>query len=214
MTNTVTVRPATRTDAGPLIAVLAEAFHPGPLADWLIPDPDDRRTIYYRYFKDAYHHGLEHGLVHTTTDQTAVAIWHPHHEHTPTPGRLTTLERIAGTYAPKLVLLEQLLDTHHPDQPHHHLAYLAVDPTRHHQGIGTALLTDHHRHLDHLGIPAYLEATNMHNRRLYLRHGYTAGTTITLPTDGPTIWRMWRGTLDTNGSRTPFPHTRPRRRSL
>ncbi|PZG04659.1 GNAT family N-acetyltransferase, partial [Micromonospora craterilacus] len=75
--NNLLVRPATKADAGPLIAVLAEAFHEGPLADWLIPDPDERRTVYYRYFRDALYHGLQHGQVHTTSDQTAVAIWYP-----------------------------------------------------------------------------------------------------------------------------------------
>ncbi|MFI7077134.1 GNAT family N-acetyltransferase [Micromonospora sp. NPDC049903] len=203
------VRAAAKADAGPLIAVLAEAFHHGPLADWLIPDPDERRTVYYRYFKDALHAGLEQGQVHTTSDQTAVAIWYPRPEPAPTDHhqRLETLERIAGVYAPKFVLLEEMFDAVHPDTPHHYLAYLAVDPTHHNQGIGAALLTDHHRHLDDIGIPAYLEASNLHNRRLYLRHGYTAGHTITLPTHGPTIWRMWRGTPTTNGGRTPFPHT-------
>ena len=213
--NTVTVRPATSTDAGPLIAVLAKAFHEGPLADWLIPDPDDRRRVYYRYFRDALQHGLEHGQVHTTGDQSAVAIWYPRLEPTPahTRDRLEALERIAGAYAPKFVLLEEMFDVLHPEEPHHYLAYLAVDPQQQNRGIGAALLTDHHRRLDQLGLPAYLEASNMRNRRLYLRHGYTAGRTIVLPTEGPIIWRMWRGAPDANG-RTPFPPTRPRRRSV
>ncbi|TCB96504.1 N-acetyltransferase [Micromonospora zingiberis] len=215
LTNNPVVRPATETDAGPLIGVLAEAFHEGPLADWLIPDPTDRRTVYYRYFRDALHHGLEHGQVHTTADQTAVAIWYPRLEPTPTDTRerLEALERIAGPHAPKFLLLEEMLDAFHPDDPHHYLAYLAVDPTRQNRGIGAALLAHHHRRLDQLGLPAYLEASNLHNRRLYLRLGYTAGPTIALPTQGPVIWRMWRGT-PTNRGRSPFPRTTPRRRSL
>ncbi|PZG08819.1 GNAT family N-acetyltransferase [Micromonospora craterilacus] len=206
MNNSVTIRPATRTDAGPLIAVLAEAFHEGPLADWLIPDPDDRRTVYYRYFRDALQHGLQHGEVHTTGDQSAVTIWYPRREPADTGQRRETLERIAGRYAPKFVLLEEMFDAVHPDQPHHYLAYAAVDPTRQNRGVGAAMLTHHHRRLDQLGLPAYLEASNMRNRRLYLRHGYTAGPTIALPTDGPIIWRMWRG-APTDTGRTPFPPT-------
>lgn len=189
------VRPATEADAGPLIGVLAEAFHEGPVADWLVPDPTDRRTVYYRYFTDAFHHGLAHGQVYTTGDQTAVAIWYPRLERTSTDtgGRLEVLEHIAGAYAPKFVLLEEMFDAFHPDEPHHYLAYLAVDPVQQSRGIGAALLADYHRRLDDLGLPTYLEATNMRNRRLYLRLGYTAGPTIVLPTGGPIIWRMWRG---------------------
>ncbi|PZG20741.1 GNAT family N-acetyltransferase, partial [Micromonospora craterilacus] len=113
--------------------------------------------------------------------------------------------------APKFVLLNEMFEAFHPDEPHHYLAYLAVDSNRQNRGIGAALLADYHRHLDQLGLPAYLEASNMRNRRLYLRHGYTAGQTIVLPTEGPIIWRMWRG-APTRGGRTPFPPTRPRRR--
>nr|WP_205807709.1 GNAT family N-acetyltransferase [Micromonospora sp. HNM0581] len=200
------IRQATEADAGPLIAILAEAFHEGSVADWLIPDPTERRTVYYRYFTDALHQGLEHGQVYTTSDLTAVAIWYPRLEPTPTDtrARLEALERIAGAYAPKFVLLEEMLDAFHPDDPHHYLAYLAVEPAQQNRGIGAALLADYHRRLDDLGLPAYLEATNMRNRRLYLRLGYTAGPTIVLPTGGPIIWRMWRG-APTSSGRTLFP---------
>ncbi|TCB89400.1 N-acetyltransferase [Micromonospora zingiberis] len=213
--NDLIVRPATEADAGRLIAVLAAAFHDGPVADWLIPDVEQRCAVYYRYFRDALHHGLKHGEVYTTSDQSAVAIWHPHLEPGPTDlhKRLETLEAIAGVHAPKFVLLEEMFDAFHPDEPHHHLAYVAVDPQQQSRGIGAALLNHHHRHLDRLHLPAYLEATNMRNRQLYLRLGYTAGPTMALPTDGPTIWRMWRGRPIAT-RRSPFPPTRPRRRSL
>ncbi|WP_341716546.1 GNAT family N-acetyltransferase [Micromonospora sp. FIMYZ51] len=212
---TVTVRPATATDAGPLIAVLAEAFHHGPVADWLVPDPDGRRSVYYRYFADAFDHALTHGKVYTTSDQSAAAIWYPRLH--PTPARPRTrdkqLEAIAGIHAERFMLLEQILAAYHPAEAHHYLAYIAVDPARQNHGIGAALLTDHHRHLDHLALPAYLEATNPRNRQLYLRRGYTTGPTLTLPAGGPTIWRMWRGTTTPTGSRTAFPPARTGRTS-
>ncbi|GGM66785.1 N-acetyltransferase [Micromonospora sonchi] len=213
--NDLAVRPATEADADRLIAVLAEAFHDGPVADWLIPDPEQRRAVYYRYFRDAFLHGLKHGEVYTTSDQSAVTIWHPHLEPTPTKPhqRLETLETIAGAHAPKIVLLEEMFDTFHPDEPHHYLAYVAVDPQRQSRGIGTAMLNHYHRRLDQIGLPAYLEATDMRSRQLYLRLGYTAGPPMVLPTQGPTVWRMWRGAPNAT-TRSPFPPTRPRRRSL
>ncbi|WP_346775931.1 GNAT family N-acetyltransferase [Micromonospora sp. HNM0581] len=200
------VRPATRTDAGPLIAVLAEAFHDGPLADWLIPDPGDRRTVYYRYFRDAFYHGLDHGEVHTTGGQTAVAIWYHRREAVPArPDRPAALDRIAGAYAPKFLLLEEAIEGCHPDRPHHYLAYLAVDPTRQNQGLGTALLNHGHGRLDQLGAPAHLEASNPRNRGLYLRHGYTTGRTVGLASDGPAIWPMCRAAADVTGERSRLP---------
>ncbi|TDB80923.1 GNAT family N-acetyltransferase [Micromonospora sp. KC721] len=212
---TVTVRQATADDAGPLIAVLADAFHDGPVAEWLVPEPRDRRAIYYRYFKDALYHGLEHGEVYTTADLSAVAIWYPRLEpiRDSSHERQTTLETIAGVYAPKFTLLEAMFDAFHPDEPHHYLAYVAVDPQQQGRGIGAALLADHHRLLDRLGLPAYLEASNTRNRQLYLRLGYTAGPPLILPTEGLPIWRMWRG-RQTPVGRSPFPTAPlPRRRA-
>ena len=40
------------------------------------------------------------------------------------------------------------------------------------QGIGTALLRAHHASLDRDGMPAYLEASDLRTRRLYLAYGY------------------------------------------
>jgi hypothetical protein len=61
------------------------------------------------------------------------------------------------------------------------------------QGTGTALLRACHHHLDYdLGAAAYLEASSLRARRLYLRHGYTGhGPPIHLP-GGPPMWPMWR----------------------
>ena len=36
-----------------------------------------RPVVYYRYFTDAFHHGLTHGQVYTTGDQTAVRSERP-----------------------------------------------------------------------------------------------------------------------------------------
>ncbi|WP_434739687.1 GNAT family N-acetyltransferase [Micromonospora sp. SH-82] len=103
-----------------------------------------------------------------------------------------------------------MFDAVQPDEPHHYLAFLAVDPTQQNRGIGAALLADHHGRLDALGLPVYLEASNRNNQRLYLRHGYSAGPAIALPEEGPAILQMWRSAPGDDG-RTPFPCTKPRR---
>ncbi|GGL93335.1 GNAT family N-acetyltransferase [Micromonospora yangpuensis] len=190
---TVAVRPATPADTDALVPVLADAFFTGPVADWLVPDPAERRLVYRAYFTAVLHHGLEHGTVHTTDDRAGVAIWYPRLQPPTSPSRehLAALEQATGRYAPVFALLDTLFETHHPATPHHHLAYLAVAPGRQNGGIGAALLANHHRRLDAEGLPAYLEATNLRNRALYQRLGYRAGIPIQIPS-GPTIWRMWR----------------------
>ncbi|MEU9505988.1 GNAT family N-acetyltransferase [Micromonospora sp. NPDC048170] len=202
----LTVRRATADDAGPLITVLAEAFLDGPVADWLVPDPHERRTVYFRYFTLVLHHGLQHGRVDTTSDLSAVAIWYTRDE---VPLLASTdhyyeVEKATGRYAPKFLLLDAIFETHHPHPPHDYLAYAAVDPHRQGRGVGTALLTHAHQTLDEAGRAAYLEASNSRNRDLYQRLGYRQGSPIHLPTDGPLIWRMWRG-QPTDGTPAPFP---------
>ncbi|MFG1888127.1 GNAT family N-acetyltransferase [Micromonospora sp. NPDC049051] len=214
--STLTVRRATPDDAGPLITVLVEAFLDGPVADWLVPDLNDRRTVYFRYFKHVLHHGLRYGRVDTTSDLSAVAIWYTRDE---VPLLASTdhyyvVEKATGKYAPKFLLLDAIFETHHPHAPHDYLAYVAVDPRRQSRGVGSALLTTAHQTLDAANRAAYLEASNTRSRDLYLRLGYRQGAPIHLPTQGPLIWRMWRG-QPTDGSPAPFPtDLLPRRRPL
>ncbi|AXO37827.1 GNAT family N-acetyltransferase [Micromonospora sp. B006] len=212
----VSIRRATPADIDPLVSVLVDAFFDGPVADWLVPDHDDRRAVYRRYFTLVLRHGLTHGHVDTTTDRSAVAIWYARPVPPPAapPEHQAAVEAATGPYAPKFTLLEAMFDVFHPREPHHYLAYVAVSPDEQSSGVGTALLDSYHRRLDALGLPAYLEASNMRNRRLYLRLGYRAGPPLILPISGPTIWRMWRGPAGAAGT-AAFPDTeqRPRRRT-
>ncbi|WP_428962944.1 GNAT family N-acetyltransferase [Micromonospora fluostatini] len=188
----VTVRRATPDDVDALAEVLAEAFHDSAVAGWLIPDPTDRHTIYHRYFTAVLAHGLEHGHVDTVADRSAVAVWYPrlHPPPPPAPTHQAALAEVTGRYGPLFALMEALFEVGHPDEPHHHLAHLAVRPARQGRGLGTALLDHHHRRLDAQGVAAYV-ATTSPRRGLYQRLGYHTCPPLTLP-DGPAVWRLWR----------------------
>ena len=91
----------------------------------------------------------------------------------------------------------------HPTEPHWHLAFLAVDPGHQSHGLGSALMEHTHRWLDQNGLPAYLEATNADNRRVYRRHDYAdmtpadivigdPGANVGGVVEGATFYRMWR----------------------
>jgi GNAT superfamily N-acetyltransferase len=73
-----------------------------------------------------------------------------------------------------------------------HLAILAVRPGWQGQGTGTVLLGSYHQALDRDRTPAYLEASDLRTRRLYLRHGYADhGPPIEL-LGGPLMYPIWR----------------------
>lgn len=55
--------------------VIAEAFFNLPQSRWLVPHPGARRAIFPFYFQIAVEHALANGLVQTTPDRDAAALW-------------------------------------------------------------------------------------------------------------------------------------------
>lgn len=83
--------------------------------------------------------------------------------------------------------------------PHFYLSLLATDPAQRGLGHGLRLLEDNLREVDAQGAPAYLEASNPANVRLYERHGFRLTGSFDLPADGPTVHTMWRDERTTAG---------------
>lgn len=187
-------------------AVAAEALAPLAVATWLVPDPHQRHPI----LRDVLHitliHAHTHGVVHVTSDLSAVAAWLdrttpppplPHHEQ--------HLTAVAGDYAERVLVLDEILTAHRTREPHHELALIAVRHDRQHQRLGHALLDHHQRHLDHHQITAHTHACGPTTRNLLARNGFTAATgPVRLPNLTP-IWPMTR-TPVRHPSQTP---TRP-----
>jgi GNAT superfamily N-acetyltransferase len=190
----ITADPA---DAEALSDLIAQAFLHLPPSRWLIGDPGARRAIFPSYFQIYVEHALATGIVHTTPDRTAAALWLPVTAAGPAPpaGYDTRLAAATGRWHSQFTAFDAELEAHHPaGAAHHHLALLAVRPDHQGQGTGSLLLAAHHAALDHDGIPAYLEAATVRTRRLYTRHGYhlRPDAPIQLPSGGPAMWPMWR----------------------
>ena len=196
-------------DLDALSQVIADAFHDLAPSRWLITDPAARRQIFPGYFRLYVEHAMALGVVHTTADRTAAALWLPAGQDTPAqPGDYDA--RLAAATSPwtsRFQAFDAALEGRHPvGIAHHHLAILAVRLDRQGQGTGTALLGAYHQLLDHGGTPAYLEASDLRTRRVYLRHGYAdRGPAIQLP-DGPLMYPMWR---EPRPGRITLPPRRP-----
>jgi len=188
------IRPATDADLRVLASVVAGAFHPLAVARWLVPDEMQRLRMFPQYFAILLEHALVHGVVDITAGREAVAAWLPHTGAPLPPPRDydRRLAEVAGGWLNRFTVFDALLEEHHPGRPHHYLALLAVRPDRQGQGLGTALLGEHHAHLDETGLPAYLEASSRASRALYLRHGYVPhGHPLVLP-NGPLLYPLMR----------------------
>lgn len=191
----VTIRLATGGDADQITDVLVEAFLDTPDGPWLIPDRDERRAVYERFSRALVGFALEHGYVEVTDRIEAAAVWF---DYAYTPPDLAVYEplRVAacGVHADRFRLLDDTFATHHPQYPHHYLAWLGVHPDRQCTGLGSALLRHRNERLDVAGLPAYLVATSSGARDLYTRHGYRLSPHMPffLPDSGPPMWAMVR----------------------
>jgi GNAT superfamily N-acetyltransferase len=180
--------------AGAVGAVIATAFHELPVSAWIIPPDEDRRRMLPPYFALFAEHALRYGDVYATADLSGVAVWFPN-DSAPLPDIPdydAKVEAITGHHAERCAALDAEMARHHPHDPHHYLAFLAVLPGSQGRGLGSLLLAEHHGRLDAAGVAGYLEASSAGSRRLYLRHGYQdLGEPLTLP-DGPPMFPMWR----------------------
>jgi GNAT superfamily N-acetyltransferase len=180
--------PAGPSDTEVLSQLIADAFFPLDVCRWLIPDGAARRQIFPAYFQMYVEHAMADGLVHTTPDRAAAALWIPGTGPSAPPGGYDQwLAEVTGPWVERFRIFDEQLEAHHlSGAEHHHLAILAVRPDRQGQGTGTALLQAHHAALDELGIAAYLEASSERTRQIYLRHGYDDyGGPIALPGKWP-----------------------------
>jgi GNAT superfamily N-acetyltransferase len=187
---------ASAADLDTLSDLIAGAFAGLAPSRWLISDPDERRQILPGYFRILLDHALASGLIHTTPDRAAAALWLPAGPGYPAPAADydIRLAAVTGSRAGRFRAFDAALEARHPTAiPHRHLAILAVRPDRQGQGLGTALLRAYHQILDRDAVPAYLEASDHRTRRFYLSHGYAdhPGQPIQLP-EGPKMHPMLR----------------------
>ncbi|HEX4813997.1 MAG TPA: GNAT family N-acetyltransferase [Nonomuraea sp.] len=194
MGETFTMRPGVRTaapeDAAAVAELIATAFAQLKVAAYLVPERRERHKIMTANVQIFVEHAVEHGEVHLVEDGTAAAVWFPRTAPLPEPRDYDRrLVQATGSWVDRFRALDALFEAHHPAEPHHHLAFLAVHPDHQNQGLGSALLRHHHDRTG--GAAAYLEASSAGSRDLYARHGYRAREPFALP-DGTLFWPMWR----------------------
>jgi ribosomal protein S18 acetylase RimI-like enzyme len=188
------VRPVSAETSG-LADVLARAFHDDPVFTWWIPDADRRRDTLPPFFELFVETFVVHGLVYVDADTTGTAVWGPPsnpmgiEDEDAFGARME--EIVPAIDLPRVFEITTVLAEHHPTAPHFYLQWAAVLPEQQGRGIGSALLEPVLQRCDREGMPAYTEATSLHNRRLYERHGFTFLNELA-PAGGPPLYRMWR----------------------
>jgi ribosomal protein S18 acetylase RimI-like enzyme len=191
---------AARQDEIPAVGrLISHSFFDLDANAYLVPPLDDRLPVLADFFTLYSEHAFTYGRIDVIDNPAgdgyaAVAVWFDNTTEAPAPENYEQrLSDLAGDYLDRFVALDELFDKHHPSDPHWHLAFLAVHPDHQDHGLGSLLMTKTHDELDRAGIPAYLEATNANNVRLYRRRGYAdmEPFEMLLP-DGTAFFRMWR----------------------
>jgi ribosomal protein S18 acetylase RimI-like enzyme len=196
-TEAISVRPARDDDVPALAASLARAFYDDPVLRWLLPDDDVRlqrlEPAFGLYLRRMW---MPRELTFTTDGLIGGAAWLPPGAgHLSLPRQLAMMPQMLSIFRAKLprtLRTFNLMESKHPSEPHHYLHVVGVDPDWQGRGLGAALMRPMLERCDREGTPAYLEASAPRNRGLYERNGFRVVEEVSLPPDGPPLWRMWR----------------------
>lgn len=206
MTDTVSIRSGNVSEAGQLGRLIGESFIHLEVTRWLVEKEEHRVPALAGQFEMLVAHAIEHGDVYvaedvSTGEPAGVGVWFP---HTPIPDIEDYDARLAaacGPYVSRFAELDAAMHAAHPTSPDHaYLLFLAVGESARNRGIGTALLKEHHVLLDKEGIPAYLDASGLHSRELYLRHGYVDHAPPYGVGGLTGFYPMWRPAQASNGA--------------
>jgi len=193
MTETASIRAARASEIDSLARLIAESFYHLPLTRWLVPEQDTRTAALAGQFVLFVEHALSHGDVYVAEDGLAVAVWFPSGPIPDVTDYDARLAAACGPYTSRFAELDAAMHHAHPAEPDHaYLSFLSVDESVRNRGIGSALLDVHHRRLDADGTPAYLDASGVRSRGLYLRHGYTDFAAPYGAGDVKGLYPMWR----------------------
>ncbi|MGC4886641.1 GNAT family N-acetyltransferase [Micromonospora sp. DT227] len=192
-------------DVAAVVALLTDGVMHDPVAEWLVPDPEQRRTVFTELLAMDVDHAVEWGTVDVLLDMTAVAIW----RHYPDDDLLSRrhLATITDTALPRFRHYDAMVNAYRSPAPHHWLAWLYVAPSHRGLGIAERLLARHHQVVDRLGIPIDVVVTTAHGRDFLHHHGY--GYHARLPRQlpgGPKLWPLRRA-----GRPVPVNRTQARR---
>lgn len=195
----IDVRAAAQDDRGAVAGVLARAFIDDPAMAFLFRDAADRPRRLARFF------GLivsidptpDHWTLADDTAGTlaAAALWRPPGLwKTSASAMLASVLPLAQTFGwslPRALAMQQVMEEHHPHEPHWYLQFVGCVPERHGRGLGGAVIRARLAECDAQGLPAALETATPGNVPIYEALGFIVTGTYRIR-GGPQFWTMWR----------------------
>lgn len=198
-----TAHPAGSSDLDTVVRVSIMAFSDEAVIAWAIPNAVDRHAYMRDTFSSLLQSAVDAGAVILARDSggTAVAasIWVPSRGSATADAsaRQTSDPRATEAYPDdpikrRLEHVEAATRARTPPEEHMHLSAMATLLSSRGRGAGTVMVTAGLARARAHGLPVYLEASTVANRRLYARLGFhDLGDAIVLPDGGPALQPMW-----------------------
>ncbi|MFB7469402.1 GNAT family N-acetyltransferase [Kitasatospora sp. NPDC056184] len=207
------IRPITEADVPAAVDTLTRAFTGYPyIRHVLAADGHEERIR--RLHELQTRTGMAYGRVWVAEDCRAVAVW-----HTPDQDLSSAHEEIGrqaveilGDRLAALVLAEQAVEPHLPQEPTWFLDSVGVAPDSRGRGLGRAVLAPGMAAAAREGRPAFLATATERNVRFYEGLGFRVTAELALPGNGPRTWCMRKdpGPRTGRGTRFRLPWTRGR----
>ena len=190
------IRNGEAADLDLLADLFSDSFANDPIMNWVIPRTDLYPGFFNIIIDGVY---LPRGITHLDDDGRGASLWLPAGEDFEMPLRLSLIGMIlrliaSNGFGPIKNIRQQgdFFARYHPKEPHYYLQFIGARQQNQGQGVGSALLKEGTRLCDEVGMPAYLESSNILNVPLYQRHGFEVIHEGEIPGGGPTAWFMWR----------------------
>jgi GNAT superfamily N-acetyltransferase len=189
-------RAATWADAEALARTMARAFFDDPMMGFILDDEATRQAKMPRLFKLLFKLGLPYGACDVTGGYEAAALWRPPGQwHVPFWQYIANAADFLGVFglagAGRVSRIMDLVETHHPHEPHWYLQAIGTDPAKQGKGFGGVIMRRQLANADARNMPAYLESSKETNIPIYASFGFEVTGEIRIP-GGPILYSMWR----------------------
>ena len=175
-------------------SIFARAFADDPVNRWMF----NGAVIQGAYSTLARWVYIPRGIVYTSRDQTAGAMWLPPgvKKDLPVAGNLAMAHALVtngGLGAVKNALIfEQAVMKARPPGEYYYLGFIAVLPGQQGRGLGGQMMQPGLTLCERDKMPALLESTKEANIPFYERFGFKVSRKIEPGHGCPPLWQMWR----------------------
>ncbi len=191
-----------KSQAKPVVEVLARAFQDDPLFVYLFPDASRRIMKSSHFFRRMVRYGLLYGEVYaTSSEMEGVTIWLPSENAGMSPwrmlraGMLLMMAKLSLSEMRRFMrFAEYATAMHRRLAPfrHQYLAFIGVEPELQGRGYASTLLKPILARIDEERLPCYLETQNQKTVPLYEHYGFEVVEEGTIPGTVTGHWAMLR----------------------